>query len=108
MSVSYDWIINNLITIPDLNGLHNVVKKIHYAYTAYEEIEGDFVQATLYGIYDCESPSKEEFVAHENISESTIIQWLESSIDMQSLKSEVDSLLDKRKQEASSKIRIPF
>ncbi len=108
MDITYDWIINKLISEPQVGSLTNVVKEIHYAYTAFEPVGNDFAQATVYGILKCESPDQNSFVNYSDLAESQVIGWLESSLDMQSLKEEADTLLELRKSEINSKLRIPF
>ncbi len=108
MAVQYDWIINKLITIPSNNGLDNIVKEIDYGYTAFEEINGKFAQATVYDIFKCPAPSGDSFIEYQGLSESIIVSWLESSLDMDELKEKVVELLNKRKAEMASKPQMPW
>jgi hypothetical protein len=108
MAIQYDWIINKLVTEPSIDGLSNVVKEIHYAYTAYEEMGNNIAQATIYDTYICPAPDGESFIEYSGLSENTIIGWMITGLDMNKITNYVNELLVKRKIEIASKPKMPW
>jgi len=76
-TVTYTWRIERLDCAPSQDELTNVVCKIHWRLFATDGIN----TLDLYGDIPLHSPDPETFLAYDELSEATVIGWLESAID---------------------------
>ena len=79
--ITYTWNIAQLDCAPIENGLANVIKTIHWTYTA-QETDGDQLISSCNNYYPLTSPAPEQFVDFETLTEDQVIGWLENSLDM--------------------------
>lgn len=76
-AITYTWIIEQIQTVPSENGLTDVIKDIHWRVNA---LAADNISATSYGSTGLESPDPEDFVSYPNLTESTVIGWLQTTL----------------------------
>jgi hypothetical protein len=79
--ITYTWNIAQLDCAPIENGLANVIKTIHWTYTA-QETDGDQLVSSCNTYYQLNSPAPEQFVDFETLTEDQVIGWLENSLNM--------------------------
>jgi hypothetical protein len=79
--INYTWNIAQLDCAPVENGLTNVIKTIHWTYTA-QETDGDQLISSCNNCYPITSPTPEQFVDFDTLTEEQVIGWLENSLDM--------------------------
>ena len=77
--ITYTWSISRLDCAPSENGLTDVVKIIHWSLTGVDE---NGVSACFSNSYPLPSPSPEAFTDYSTLTESTVIGWLESNLDV--------------------------
>lgn len=90
MSNTYKWTISALEAAPLENSLQNVVKIIHWRLMA---TDGEHT-AESYSSLGLDAPVAEQFVAFENLTEADVISWLESKLDTETLKANLDQQIE--------------
>ena len=80
--INYSWQISQLDTAPQEGNLNDVVKTVHWRYKA---VDGDY-QAETYSSFACGEPSPNDFTAYPDLTEQDVIGWLESGLDIDSMK----------------------
>lgn len=88
--ISYTWKIKQLTVVPDYSGLQDVVKSVGYSVTASEDdLSTDILLSVeLNSVSD---PSK--FIAYEDLTEETIISWVQPMTDMVELEARATQAL---------------
>lgn len=82
--ITYTWSISRLDCAPSENGLTNVVKVIHWGFAGRDE---NGTSASMSNSYPLPSPSLESFADYSTITEETVVNWLESNLDVGYLQS---------------------
>lgn len=91
MATVYTWNVNTMDTAPSEDGLSDVVKVIHWRYSA----TNDTHTAEVYSTVSLNAPDAEHFTAFENLTEEEVIAWVESKVDVESMKANLDSQLER-------------
>ena len=73
--------INRLEVIPSLNQFVNVVKTIHYSAV----IRDSGYSAELIDTVNLTEPVSFQFIAYDDLPESTVIDWVKSKVDTQKI-----------------------
>jgi hypothetical protein len=91
MEIVYQWEIMNLHPKKSLDGLNDVISAITYVYRGMREdgVDG-FVSGTLY----LSNPNTESFINYGDITKETIISWLESNVNVQEFKTQIQSMIE--------------
>jgi hypothetical protein len=83
--INYSWTISSLETAPSLDNLTDVVRVIHWRYSA-TEVDGDKTyQAETYSTFTCSEPSPNDFTAYPDLTEADVISWLESGLNVEAM-----------------------
>ena len=88
--ISYSWVINALDAKIKEDDQDNVVYSVHWGYYANK---GDHNASMIgsYGVvYD-----KDNFIEYDKLKKSDVIKWLEAGLDVDSMKSNLLSQIDK-------------
>jgi len=85
MELTYNWVIIQLDTKPQENGLQDVVSTVHWKRTA---TDGTFY-ADSNGAMGCPSPSETDFTAYVDLTQADVEAWLEAGLDVEA----IDALL---------------
>ena len=101
---NYSWIISSMETAPQDGNLNDVVKTIHWRYKG---VDGDY-QAEVYSSFACGEPSPNDFTAYPDLTEADVIGWLESGIDVESLKANIDSQIENLKNPKIVSLPLPW
>ena len=91
MANSYSWVIGNLNAKIESDGLENVIETIHWRLQATDENEN---VVDVYGSCGLEAPEAESFISFDSLTQSDVEGWLESILDVDSLKAGLDSQLE--------------
>jgi hypothetical protein len=91
MELVYQWEIMNLHPKKSLNGLNDVISAITYVYRGTRE---DGIQGFVSDKLDLDVPNSETFINYSNISQETIISWLESNLDVEELKINIQNRIE--------------
>lgn len=89
MATTYTWVISQLDTAPSDNGLSNVVKTIHWRLQA----TNDTHTADVYGSLGLDAPDAEDFVSYSSLTKADVEGWLESKLEVDNLKTNLDNQL---------------
>ena len=88
----FTWVIAGMNVRPNADGLSNVVCTVHWRYCAeFQDVdatpangETPIYTAEIYGSYNPPAPSA-EFVPYEQLTKETVVGWLESGLEIDSL-----------------------
>ena len=91
---TYKWVISDLTAKIQDGELSNVIETVHWRYQA-EDADGNV--ADIYGSVGLESPDAESFIAHEDLTQADVEAWLESKLDVETLKQGLDAQIELKK-----------
>lgn len=104
MAITYNWVISQLDTAPQSEGLNDVVKIVHWRYQA---TDGDY-QAETYSTYACSEPSPNDFTAYPDLTEADVIGWLTSGLDVQAMQESLASQIENLKNPPIVSLPLPW
>jgi hypothetical protein len=104
MAVDIKWIIVQLDTKPQAEGLQDVVSIVHYRRNA---IDGDY-SAESYGTMTCETPSSTDFTAYPNLTQLQVESWLDNGLDVASIDTGLISSIDAKKNPPIVTLPLPW
>tara|TARA_R100001510_G_C7639982_1_gene197688 strand:- start:1213 stop:1548 length:336 start_codon:yes stop_codon:yes gene_type:complete len=96
MATTYSWKINALDTYPTKDSLADVVYNVHYSYIAtsdQKDSNGNPYSTDFIGAVQIGDPDSKNFTAFADLKESTVIGWIESVLDVTTMKSSIDTAL---------------
>ena len=91
MEIVYQWEIMNLHPQKSLDGLSDVIPAITYVYRGTRE---DGVQGFISGKLDLDSPNVDSFIDYSGITREIIISWLESNLDVEEHKINIQNRIE--------------
>ena len=91
MANTYKWVISGLHAKIQEGELSNVIESVHWRYQA-EDAEGNI--ADVYGSAGVDAAEADAFIPYEDLTQSDIEGWLESKLDVESLKAGLDAKLE--------------
>ena len=86
----YTWIIAQLDCAPSEDGLSDVVKTIHWRY----QVSDGANTADCYGSINVGEADPDSFTPYANLTQTQVIGWLESSLDVTQLQLGLDTQLE--------------
>lgn len=90
MAITYKWNVNTMDVAPSADGLNDVVKVIHWRLSA---TDGQY-NADSYSTVSLETPDSENFTAFDALTEEQVIAWVESKVDVESIKAGLQNQLE--------------
>ena len=106
MANTYKWTINALDAKISQDGNDNVVYTIHWGYTASDDSDPVNTASSIgtYGVeYDADN-----FTPYADLTEADVISWLEAGLDVDSMKSNLDSQIELKANPVDITFRSPF
>jgi hypothetical protein len=91
--ITYKWNFFSFDCKVNDNGLQNVVKTINWIFTGTNE---NGIYAEIFGVQNLSDPNPEDFTPYSEISKEQVIQWIESVNDLESLKSEINEIINEK------------
>ena len=91
MANTYSWVIGNLNAKIESDGMQNVIENVHWRLQATDENEN---VVDVYGSCGLDAPESESFISFDSLTQSDVEGWLESILDVDSLKAGLDSQLE--------------
>jgi len=85
---TYYWQINALDCHTSKNDLTDVVYNVHWSYIAEDE-NGNV--ASMIGVQSVGEPNADSFSEFETLDLDTVISWIEPSMDLESMKANLDA-----------------
>jgi hypothetical protein len=105
MAITYTWIISSLESAKVEGDLINVVKTLHWKYTANDE---DGYYAETYGAYSLDTPNQNTFVSYEDLTFDMVSGWLEQLLDTDSLQQELKNNIERQKNPPIVTMPLPW
>lgn len=102
--IEYNWEILSLYTSPSESGMENVVKSVNWRY----QIREDSHYADEYLTTELSSPDPDKFVMFDQLTGETVFSWVESSIDLDALKANLQHKLEEVKNPVVVEKQIPW
>lgn len=90
MATVYTWNVNVMDVVPSKDGFSDVVKVIYWRLFANNGTH----TAETYSSVSLDAPNAEHFIAFENLTEEKVIEWVESKLDVESIKTILDTQLE--------------
>jgi hypothetical protein len=106
MANTYKWTINALDAKISQDGNDNVVYTIHWGYTASDDSDPVNTASSIgtYGVeYDADN-----FTPYADLTEANVISWLEAGLDVDSMKSNLDSQIELKVNPVDVTFSAPF
>ena len=107
MAITYKWTINALDAKISHDSKDNVINTIHWGYSASEDHEAGMYTASSIGshnvVYDADN-----FTEYDSITEEDVIGWLESSLDVATIKTGLDNQITLQKAPVEKTFYQPF
>ena len=90
MSTTYNWVINQMDTKPNEDGLTDVVVVIHWNRIATQ----DEIVVSSYGTMNCTTPSETDFTAYPDLTQAQVEGWLENGLDTETIDLNLDKQIE--------------
>jgi hypothetical protein len=104
MSVQYKWEIISLKTIPNLNGLINLVKEVNWKFQAVEVPH----LAEIFRTTQLSDPDTNSYIQYDSLTDETVIDWVKNSVDEDELKNQLNGILENSKQNVLVEKAVPW
>ena len=95
---NYNWVINQMDTKPQEDGLMDVVVVVHWTRTAEEFVGGEPINVSSYGTMGCGTPSATDFTAYPDLTYEQVCGWLDAGLDKTAidlgLQQQIDNIIN--------------
>lgn len=88
------------------NTLENVVFQAHWRYTATSE-DGQYIEQVV-GTASIGAPDLDNFVPFEDLTESQVVSWVESAVDFEPFKQNLDAAILEKQQPTAEVKNVPW
>jgi hypothetical protein len=85
-----NWVINQMDTIPSIDGLTDVVVVIHWNRVATQ----DEIVVSSYGTMNCTTPSETDFTAYPDLTQAQVEGWLDAGLDVPTIDTNLDKQIE--------------
>jgi hypothetical protein len=94
MATIYNWVVSQMETKPQEDGLTDVVVIVHWRRNA-TLVDGDKTYfADVYGSMGCPTPSETDFTAYPDLTFEQVCGWLEDGLDVPALDLSLDQQIE--------------
>lgn len=90
----FNWVVNQLDTVPSIDGLTDVVVVVHWTRTAEQFVGAEPINVSSYGTMGCETPSATDFTAYPDLTYEQVCSWLDSGLDVQAIDLNLDQQIE--------------
>ena len=97
MANTKKWVISDLEVKPTVDTLTDVVAIVHWRRQAEELVGEKTYIADMYGACSINLPEADTFVPFEELTEATVIGWLESALAVDIIDAALDTQIDTQK-----------
>ena len=87
---NYTWRINAVDCYTSKDGLEKVAYNVHWSYFA---TNGEHT-ASMIGVQSIGEPNPDNFVAFEDLTEETVIAWIEAAMDVEQMQANLDKQIE--------------
>lgn len=102
--ITYTWSIRTLQVAPMENGLANVVKLVHYTISAQDAQN----TITLPGSTHVGPVIPGSFIPYENLTQSTVIQWIKDILGETATHNQLAVLLNEKANPPTVQLALPW
>lgn len=96
MANTYNWKISCLDAKIKEGDLNNVIYNIHWRYVASDNLE-EPTTASQIGTFYVEYKEGDTFIPYEDLTKEDVVGWLESGLDVEGMKQELDNKIELQK-----------
>jgi hypothetical protein len=104
MAVEFKWIVVQLDTKPQEDGLQDVVSVVHWRRNA---TDGDYI-AESYGTMGCATPSSTDFTAYPDLTQAQVESWLDAGLDVFTIDNGLVNVIDTQKNPPIVTLPLPW
>ena len=97
MANTKKWVIAALDCKPSIDTMTDVVSVIHWRKQATEVVDDKTYTADMYGACTVTLPEPESFIEFNDLTEATMVEWLEAVLDVAAIDSALDAQIDFQK-----------
>lgn len=90
MANTYKFHIYTTDCFVSYDGLSDVIQNVHWGY----EVSDGTNSTTMIGVETMDIPSQENFIPFSELDKDTVVQWLESKLDIAGMQDVLDKRLD--------------
>jgi hypothetical protein len=90
MATQFNWVVNQLDTIPSIDGLTDVVSVIHWSRIATQ----NEIVVSSYGTMNCTTPSETDFTAYPDLTQAQVEGWLDAGLDVPTIDANLDKQIE--------------
>jgi hypothetical protein len=94
MATTYNWVVNQLDTVPSEDGLTDVVKVVNWTRTAEQFVGGEPILVSCYGTMGCTTPSPTDFTAYPDLTYDQVCGWLDAGLDVPTIDAGLDTQIE--------------
>ena len=94
MATQFTWVINQMDTKPQEDGLMDVVVTVHWTRTAEEFVGAEPINVSSYGTMGCTTPSATDFTAYPDLTYDQVCSWLNTGLDVEAIDAGLQSQID--------------
>jgi kynureninase len=89
--MTFNWVIQQLDSIPSLDGMDKVISTIHWR--AQKQYEEDVVHFTAdtYGALAVDAPHEASFTPYDEVTKEMVESWLTASLDCEAIEANLDA-----------------
>ena len=84
--------------------MSNIVKSIYWRYRG---VNGDGIEAEIYGVLPMNAPDPNNFITYENLTQSIVESWLNSNNDVTRLQTIVSNKIDLKANPTEINLPLP-
>lgn len=107
MAINYTWSINTLEAKIHEDSLDNVVFNVHYKYLGVDDVNEKYAISQM-GILSVEYKVGEPFTPYEDLTESQVLGWLESGINIQEMQDAISKEIELLKNPVNENLLPPW
>lgn len=85
MATTFAWVINQMDTKPQEDGLTDVVVTVHWIRNAEQIVGAEPISVYSYGTMGCTTPSPTDFTAYPDLTYEQVCSWLDAGLDVTSI-----------------------
>jgi hypothetical protein len=96
MANTYKWQISQLDAKIHQDNLDNVIYNIHWRLIGSDDSDPPYRSSQI-GVCSVKYVDGEPFIPYADLTKENVISWLESTLDVESIKQEIDSKIELQK-----------
>ena len=104
MAITYKWTINQMNAHIQAEGEDNVIFTVHWAFMGQDDSE-EPVSASSIGTLGVEYNPENPFIPYADLTKEDVVGWLESGLDVDSMKENLDEQIELKKNPVDETLR---